>query len=146
MVDLNEIDVRILKFVKKRGSVSIEEIECEMRDISAVPLRVKQLATYDREVCAGLSLAIEDTAYLEEECRKYTEDHISHSEPIGLYHITQFGEKSLQDFEHKTSSHKRELWLKNAWIPIIVSFITTSVTNYILPKLPQILQWFASIL
>ena len=48
-------------------------------------------------------------------------------------------------FENKR--HKRmEMWLKNAWIPIIVSFATTLLTNYILPKLPQIIKWFGDFL
>ena len=37
---------------------------------------------------------------------------------------------------------KRILWLKNAWIPFTVSLATTLLTNYLLPRLPQILQWF----
>lgn len=35
---------------------------------------------------------------------------------------------------------KKLFWLKNTWIPILVSFSTTLTTNYILPKLLQILK------
>lgn len=48
-------------------------------------------------------------------------------------------------FETKKADAKR-LWLKNAWIPIIVAFITTLITNYILPKLPYLIKWFVRIL
>ena len=40
----------------------------------------------------------------------------------------------------------KHLWLENAWIPIIVAFATTLITNYILPKLPQIIKWFCDTL
>lgn len=43
-------------------------------------------------------------------------------------------------------SQRRELWLKNLWLPVIVAFVTTVATNCILPRLPQILQWVSSIL
>ncbi len=47
--------------------------------------------------------------------------------------------EGLHYFEHKALKF-RELWLKNAWIPIVVAFITTLLSNYILPKLWQILK------
>ncbi len=62
--------------------------------------------------------------------------------PAGTFSITQEGLNYIE--WRKTRS--RELWLKNAWIPIVVSFVTTLITNYILPLLPQILQWISSFL
>ena len=53
--------------------------------------------------------------------------------------------EGLRYFELK-SKEKRQLWLKNAWIPILVAFITTLSTNYILPMLPQMLKWLSRIL
>lgn len=41
---------------------------------------------------------------------------------------------------------RHDLWLKNMWIPIIVSFATTVTVNYILPKLPLMLKWMGRIL
>lgn len=35
---------------------------------------------------------------------------------------------------------RKLFWLKNAWLPVLVSFLTTLITNYILPKLQQILK------
>lgn len=40
---------------------------------------------------------------------------------------------------------RRDLWLKNAWIPIIVSIVTTVAVNYILPMLPSTIEWLARI-
>lgn len=40
---------------------------------------------------------------------------------------------------------KKDMWMKSAWIPIIVSFVTTLIANYILPMLPLLLEWFRHI-
>lgn len=40
---------------------------------------------------------------------------------------------------------RKDFWLVNAWIPIITAFLTTVATNYILPKLPEILEWASNI-
>lgn len=50
-----------------------------------------------------------------------------------------------QDYLAYYQQSRRDFWMVNAWIPIIVAFLTTVTTNYILPKLPQILQWLSSI-
>ena len=42
-------------------------------------------------------------------------------------------------FDNKKYENKL-LWLKNAWIPIIVAFVTTLLTNYIIPKLPYLIK------
>lgn len=52
-------------------------------------------------------------------------------------HITERGRRYLV----YCTAERKNFWLKNVWIPIIVAFITTVITNYMLPKLPQILQW-----
>lgn len=41
---------------------------------------------------------------------------------------------------------RHDMWLKNMWIPIIVSFVTTVAINYLLPKLPLMLRWLSRIL
>ena len=57
-------------------------------------------------------------------------------------HITERGRRYLA----YCGAERRELWLKNVWIPIVVALITSALANYILPKLPQILQWAANTL
>ena len=63
-------------------------------------------------------------------------------ESSGQYSANKNGKRYLV----YCKAHRRELWLKNMWIPIIVSFVTTVTTNYITPRIPQILQWVANIL
>lgn len=45
-------------------------------------------------------------------------------------------------FENKRQNSKK-MWTENAWIPIIVAFVTTLLTNYMPPKLPSIIEWFS---
>jgi len=61
---------------------------------------------------------------------------------LNTCHITDKG----RDFLAKYRDMRRDFWLKNAWIPIIVSLATTVSTNYILPKLPMLIEWFRHIL
>lgn len=58
-------------------------------------------------------------------------------EHTGTYVISDRG----RDYLIYCSSELRKM----LWIPIITAFVTTVITNYILPRLPQILQWLASI-
>lgn len=63
-------------------------------------------------------------------------------EGAGQYSVSRDGRRYLA----YCKARRRELWLKNLWIPVIVSFVTTVGTSYILPRLPQILQWASSFL
>lgn len=56
--------------------------------------------------------------------------------------LSDNGKRYLLFLKNRT----KHLWLENAWIPIIVAFATTLITNYILPKLPQIIKWFCDTL
>ena len=48
-------------------------------------------------------------------------------------------------FEIKKADNKR-LWLKSAWIPIIVSFVSYMLLNYIMPTLLSLLKYLYNIL
>lgn len=58
------------------------------------------------------------------------------------YIISDTGKRYLQ----YRRSTRNNFWIKNAWIPIIVAFATTVLTNYMLPKLPLIIEWLTRIL
>lgn len=55
-------------------------------------------------------------------------------------HITDEG----QDYLAYYHDMRRTRWIENAWIPIIVSFATTVATNYIIPKLPMLIEWISN--
>lgn len=54
----------------------------------------------------------------------------------GISTLSQKG-KELRSYQKQ---HNKEIWLVNAKIPIIVSFITTLAVNWLLPMLSQIVQ------
>ena len=54
-------------------------------------------------------------------------------------------DKALTYFDDKAGRVK-ELLAKSILLPTIVAFITTVLTNYIVPMLPQILKWINHIL
>lgn len=58
----------------------------------------------------------------------------------GISTLSQKG-KELRSYQNQ---HNKELWLVNAKIPILVSFITTIGLHLLLWMLPHITQWFAS--
>lgn len=58
----------------------------------------------------------------------------------GMCTLSQKG----KEYRTYRKEHNKELWLVNAKIPILVSFTTTILLNWLLPQLPEILKWFAS--
>lgn len=129
-MELSKLDAQILRFIQTNGPSSIAEIKNACPQISAIGLRVDGMSQPEVRVEAMRMRDVPNTSYL-------LQDH-------GLYDLTELGRQALQDFDTTNTDRKRELWLKNAWIPILVSFITTVVSNYILPRLPSLLQWLAN--
>ena len=130
MMELPKLDAQILRFVLRNGPATKEEMKKAFPEISAVELRVDNMAKPEVRCENKRIWTVPNTSYL-----------LEHN---GIYRLTELGKKALQDYDADHADRKRELWLKNAWIPILVAFITTVVTNYILPKLPSLLQWLAS--
>lgn len=136
MEALSEIDAKILSFVDRQGSASMETIKHEFPHISAVEYRVKVLATPERIATPGSSITI----------RKKNTSYLHKNAQIETYELTELGKREVQDYTLRKSSERKDLWLKHIWIPITVSFTTTVITNYMLPRLPKILEWLSSIL
>ena len=92
----------------------------------------------------GTSLPIPNTAYIEQDYESIKTD-IGETEyrPLGIYHLTEFGYKSLQDYEYNQAAHKREIWLKNAWIPILVTLVTNLLIHGIKELWPLIQEWLS---
>lgn len=138
--DLTVIDYQILKFVSRKQPVGISEIKEGLPKIDSIEYRIAMLSTPEYRLSADIRIPCENSYFLEE---LYDEDDIYHG--LQIYRLTALGEKVLQDYKLKTKCDKKAMWLENAWIPIIVAFATTVLTNYILPKLPKLLGWFSSI-
>lgn len=144
--NLSPHDFKIIEYINKFESVSKNQIiEQFENQIDSIELRLSLLSerSYINRKHTNL-----DTGYIIEEYDLSNKTAIGAPIPISKnsYHVSPYGKKILQDYLTKQKNETRNLWLKSAWIPIITAFITTLLTNYILPMLPQILKWLTNIL
>ena len=135
-VDLTENDVKILQYVKSHQPVHISQIEQALHGIESISYRVEILATPEYKY----------SSYLEQAYENVTEHGLTHSNPLGIYTLTDFGRKALQDYENSEKAQRRELWLKNAWIPILVTIATNLAIHALEWLSPLIQQWLSNIL
>ncbi len=116
MYQLTEYDARILTFISGAGSATIDDVQRRFPSIDSAQHRVRLLSSAD---CAMLS---QDCVYRKSDfgslCR----------EDLGIYRLTPSGKKALEDFRTERKTHKRELWLKSVWLPMLVAFGTTILT------------------
>lgn len=146
MYDLTEIDAKILQFIDSRGTADTAAIKKKFPD-TAIEYRLKRMSTPEvKYVTSGFSVPIENTCFLHEQTEETVINGICRVKGLGIYELTEYGTQVLENYLAAKHSARKDLWLKNAWIPIIVSFVTSAIANYILPKLPQILRWAANTL
>ncbi len=143
MPELSDIDFKILEFISKNEPVEIEKIKSEFPDILSIDYRIGQMSEMDFNEASHCYLP--NTSFIAQEYEKPTSSFET-KKSLGIYRITDMGKKSLQDYKARIKQHKKEIWLKNAWIPITVSIITTVLITYIIPKLPSLLKWLTNIL
>lgn len=139
--DLNEIDYRILKFFRKNGSVSIEDAKKALSDIESIEYRIKALAKPERKLNIHIYEPVPNTCCLEEDFEEYRDGNITKHHNLGTFRITPLGKKVLQDHEVSQAQYRKDMWLQNAKIPILVSVITTLIANWLPKLLPLIAQW-----
>ena len=131
-IKFSDLDYKIIKFVLKKKSATVEEIEQSFPKTNNVKYRVEQLSKpmfSDR-----LGALISDSSPLKKDDIRLYE----YAESV--YIVTDYGKKLLEDYELDKRNHIKEMWVKNAWIPIIVAFATTLLTNYLLPRLLHLLK------
>ena len=142
MIQLTDIDIKILCFIREHDSASVTDMQSTLTDVDALHYRLEQLSTPEYRGVLGTSLPIPNTAYIEQDYESIKTD-IGETEhrPLGIYHLTEFGYKSLQDYKYNQAAHKREIWLKNAWIPILVTLVTNLLIHGIKELWPLIQGW-----
>lgn len=146
-VGLTENDVKVLQYVRSRQPVHISQIEQSLHDVEAVTYRVKTLATQEYRYSEHFCEALKNSSYLEQEYEKITDEQgLTHINPLGIYTLTDFGRKALQDYESMVKAQRREMWLRNAWIPILVSIAINLVIRALEWLLPLIGEWVANTL
>lgn len=140
MIELTETDFKLLKFISENEPVGIEKIKAKLSDIDSIEYRISQLKNMEYRTVASIQIPIENTSYV------YEEYDYDNGKSLGIYSATDMGKKALQDYCHKQNKSKKEFWLKNAWIPILVTIATNIVIGGIKQLWPLIQQWFSSIL
>ena len=144
MTELTDTDIKILRYIKKHDSASLTEMETAMPDVAALRYRIEQLSTPEYRGAPGISIPIQNTAYIEQDYEIVaSESGRRVHQSLGTYRLTAFGDKALQDYEHNCTTHKRELWLKNAWIPILVTLVTNLLIYGIKLLWPLIQGWLS---
>ena len=141
---LNDIDFEILDFISKNEPVNIDQIKANFPNVSSLDYRIKSMArqSYSEAVHAS----IPNSSFILQQYEKIGTGVREIIRPLGIYTTTDCGKKALQDYKQEIKSKRKELWLKNAWIPIIVSVATNLVISGAKWLWPLIQQWVSSFL
>lgn len=129
----SDLDYKILAFVLKNGTVTFEQIQARFKSFSALENRVEILS---EPYQATFGVYVPNTSVIV----PIVKDNTLH------YQITDYGKRVLQVYKLSSKKRKKEIWLKNMWIPIIVSFVTYMLLNYIAPMILNSLKQLCDIL
>lgn len=142
---LSENDFKILGYIRSHGPTTVKDVERALPDVDSVPFRIVQMRgqTYRRSGAAQHTEL--NTSYLHEKITHVVEEDTGTITNLLItYTLTDLGRAALQDHELTQKSQRRELWLKNAWIPILVTIATTLVIRALEWLFPLIRGWFSS--
>lgn len=120
-------DAEVLRYFRKHGPAPTADAKKALPDIGSAEHRIAALAKPD----TGLLAEDADTSY--EPMRPL---HVG----LGVYRITPKGELALDDYLAEQERHRKELWLKNMWLPIAVSFVTALLTLGLKDLLSRMIQ------
>lgn len=135
MKTLSKLDYKIISFISTHEPASKKDIKNRFKRVNTIDYRLKRLSRHD--TCGTMFIA--NTSIIEPQQHSIENGKMEYDN----YVVTEKGKTMLQDYLQFTKIERFNLWLKNAWIPIIVSFVTTCISIHIVPKLPLIIKWFA---
>lgn len=142
--ELTDLDYRILKYFRDNSPSTIEDAQKHLPDIESLEYRIRTLATPEYTTNLYINYAIENTRLLDEDYEIHTNNGFSSTTYLGTFNISILGRKVLQDYEVTEKQRKKDMWLANGKIPIIVALITTLIINWLPKLLPLITQWLSS--
>lgn len=139
---LNDIDFRILTYFRDHGPSSIDDAHKTLPDVEEIEYRIRYMAAQDTHRNAYFTEKIPNTSCLSRDTRAITDPQTrkTKNELLDTYRITTLGRKTLQDYEVSEKQRKKDMWLQNAKIPILVTIITNLVIDGTKWLLPLILQ------
>lgn len=126
IAELSEIDYAILEFVKNNQPIGIENIKKKFENVDSLEYRVNLLSS-GKQINPAPYSSNYGYFLVEKKEWKKDSDGYSLSNDLKIYNLTSFGRKALQDYRVKLKRDNFKMWLKNAWIPIIVSLITNLI-------------------
>ena len=129
--DFSKYDFQILEFVSKNKPVKIEQIKNRFKNLTSIEERISRLS---EPKFSKLGIFVKNTSVI---------IPIVDNNAIA-YITTDWGETVLQDYKISQRNSNKRMWLKNAWIPIIVTIATNLLVIGIKALLPLILELFSN--
>lgn len=122
---LEQNDYKILIYISKHNSVSKEKIMNHFSNkIGGIETRLESLST--PEYSCELFIAIRNTSYIEEELDFEIDNKgFEKTIPKGIYHITDFGKKTLQDYQSTNKAQKIDIYFDR--VLAIAAFIISVI-------------------
>ena len=144
---LSASDYQILNYINKNGPISKEKLTRRFAKVEALDFRLEKLKEKDYQYHGRHPEQIPGSSYIEEETeRSLGESNRPIIKYLGIYMLTDFGRVALQDYRIKNKIDLKMMWVKHAWIPILVSLATNLAINEMRQSLLWSLGWLASFL
>lgn len=124
MHQLTKLDADILAFIRGKEFVTLDDIQKRFPKIATISHRIRLLTTMPN------APVMQQRIYRQDEIGQFI------STGTGRYSLTQDGEKALEDYQYEHRLRNRELWIKNAWLPLL----TTVAFNLIKAGIEWLLQ------
>lgn len=123
---LEQNDYKILIYVSKHNSVSKEKIINHFGNkIDGIETRIKNLSTPDY-TSGSWRCPIPNTSYIIEEYDTIKDEiGVTNTIPKGIYHITDFGKKTLQDYQSTNKAKKFDIYFDR--VLAIAAFIISVI-------------------
>lgn len=126
------VDYKLLKYISKFKSIPKEQLQSKFGSkIESLNVRLSRLINELKYVSQQSDIVIKSGHVI----NNYKENYI----------ITDKGKAALQDYKTKLRYDAHMMWLKNCWIPILVSLVTSTIIYCILPLLRTIIEWVVHI-
>lgn len=138
MDDFEYLDFEILDFINSNSPVDIETIKKRFPNLASIDYRVDAMSK--KKYNSTGRFPLKNSCFLVQKYECVDAELGPHLKGTGIFSITDYGKKALQDYKKEIKSRRKELWMKNAWIPIFVSVITTLLTLWLKSIWPYIQQ------
>ena len=118
--ELTKNDYKVLEYINRFTSVHKNDIEKHLNNsITSLDYVLSKLSKVDYKLNGDVPFPIANSNYIEEEFDRPTNDYETPRKSLNMFHITDIGRDVLQNYHIKQRVAKKELWLKNALIPVI---------------------------